>query len=145
MAQAAPVDMNKIVYISEDFLKPAKASFKPYIFVLSELRRPTSIFMAAAVGGNTKFIALKNGTDTTLSDVRQAIRDYLKKYRGHCGLFGMARSFLWVRNETEATLLDLDGTVLGERSGQFWPQDTGIQTRVEGDRTQHPDESARRE
>ena len=109
---------------SKEFIGP-RETFRPYVYICTDMDRPTCISAAAWSGGSTKRLTLTNGV--TLSDVQQRIREFLLKYKGSCPLFGNAKAFLWVRTKTEGTLFGLDAEVIGERTGEFWPPRMEIQ------------------
>jgi hypothetical protein len=114
--------------ISREFLEDRMPSFAPYVFIVTSLRMPTSIAMAAVTGGGTKRILLpKEFTAGSLPSVQRIARKHFVKNKGNCVLFGKIKAFLYVFSPTQGFLLDTGGKLLEVKSGSFWPESICIQ------------------
>jgi hypothetical protein len=109
--------------ISREFIEDRIPSFAPYVFIVTTLRMPTSIAMAAVCGGSMKRILLpKEYTGGSLPLVQEIARKHFVKNEGRCALFGEIKAFLYVFSPTQGFLLDTGGNLLEVKSGSFWPE-----------------------
>jgi len=109
-------------------IPPEVPPFAPYVFIVSSLRMPTSIAMAAATGGSTKTILLPTGTTADdLPIVRDQVRKHYSQNEGNVALFGRTAAYLFVFSPTEAILLDTGANEIGPKTGRFWPLSVSIQ------------------
>jgi len=114
--------------ISPEFLQYRIPQFAAYVFIVSSLRMPTSIAMAAATGGSTKMIVLPTGTTADdLPMVQERVREHYRLSQGNVALWGRTTGYLFVFSPTDAILLDTDGNEVGPKNGRFWPQSVSIQ------------------
>jgi hypothetical protein len=114
---------------SDEFLEIKDPAFQPYVFVLTEDEKPSSIAMAAVAAGGMKYINLPFGTTVeNLATVQEIVHDHAKKVG--VPLFGKITGYLFVYSESEGVLLNLDGTEVGRKQGRFWPMSISIQSRI---------------
>jgi hypothetical protein len=114
----------RINYISQEMIEIREPSFKPYIFIETSDKRPTSISMAAVAANVMKYILLNPGEG--FSDVQRLVREEYEKSRGNCILYGTITGFRWVTSPTESIVLDTDGNELRRENGRFWPKSISI-------------------
>lgn len=115
---------------SSEFLEIQPLKFSPFILVMTEPNKPSSISMAAVAGNALRFIEL--WPDATLQDlpqVQKIVRERCARDQGSVALFGQMAGFFFVFSPTEGILLDVDGNQVegGRRKGRFHPQSTAIQ------------------
>jgi hypothetical protein len=110
----------RINYISEDMIEIKEPPFKPYIFIETSAKRPTSISMAAVCANGMKHILLNPGEG--FADVQRLVRARFDKSQGNVILYGKITGFRYVTSPSESIVLDTDGNELRRENGQFWPR-----------------------
>jgi hypothetical protein len=110
----------RINYIFEDMIEIKELPFKPYIFIETSNKRPTSISMAAVAANGMKYILLNPGEG--FADVQRLVRARFEKSQGNCILYGTIIGFRYVTSATESIVLDTDGNELRRENGRFWPK-----------------------
>jgi hypothetical protein len=110
----------RINYISEEMIEIREQPFKPYIFIETSDKRPTSISMAAVAANGMKHILLNPGEG--FADVQRLVRERFEKSQGKCILYGTITGFRHVTSPTESIVLDTDGNELRRENGKFWPK-----------------------
>ena len=110
----------RINYISEDMIEIKEPPFKPYIFIETSEKRPTSISMAAVCANGMKYIPLNPGEG--FADVQRLVRARFEKSQGNVILYGTITGFRYVTSPTESIVLDTDGNELRRENGRFWPR-----------------------
>jgi hypothetical protein len=106
-------------------------NFRPYVFIVTSLRMPTSIAMAAVAGGGMKTITLPNATTVDdLGRVQVIVIDHFRSNEGNCILFDRIVAFLFVYAPNEGIMMDTAGNVVETKTGQFWPISISIQDQI---------------
>src|ERR1700675_2148918 len=100
----------RINYISEEMIEIREPPFKPYIFIETSDKRPTSISMAAVAANGMKYILLNCGEG--FADVQRLVRARFEKSHGNVILYGTIKGFRYVTSATESIVLDTDGNEL---------------------------------
>ncbi len=120
--------MAQAKFPSPEFLEDRPPTFHPYVFIETTSKMPSSIAMAAATGGSTKYINLeKTFTADDLPRVQAIVREHYLKNEGNCALFGRVVRYRFVYLPTESILLDTEGSETERQTGRYWPQSTSIQ------------------
>lgn len=121
----------RIISISPEFIELHEPPFEPYVLILIEPNKPSSIAMAAAGGGNLKYTPLP--PNTTIDDLPRVQDMVRREHQEHkvVPLFGPTIGFFFVYKPNEGVKLGLDGEVQeGRKQGRFWPQSISIQNRI---------------
>src|SRR4051812_27761492 len=113
MARKTPRIVNPI---SREFLEGPPPRFKPYVFIETVLRIPTSIAMAAAAGGGMKFIKLWEGATTDdLPRVQTVVRQHYVDAKGGVPLFGQVLRYRFIHDTHGSIVLDIDGNEIARQ------------------------------
>ena len=118
----------RIHYISSEMIEIREPSFKPYVFIQTSEKRPTSMSMAAVAANSMKYILLNPGEG--FSDVQRLVRENYKNNDGKCALYWTVTGFRYVTSPTESIGLDTDGNELRRENGRFWPKSISIEDSV---------------
>ena len=110
----------RINFISDDMIEIREPPFKPYIFIETAAKMPSSIAMAAVAGNGMKYILLNPGEG--LPDVQRLVRKHYAKKEGGVILYGAVTGYRYVISPTESLVLDTEGNELRRENGRFWPQ-----------------------
>jgi hypothetical protein len=110
----------RINYISQEMIEIQEPPFKPYIFIQTSDKRPTSISMASVAANGMKYILLNPGEG--FADVQRLVREWFEKSQGNCILYGTITGFRYVTSPTESIALDTKGNELRRENGKFWPE-----------------------
>lgn len=110
----------RINYISPEMIEIKEPPFKPYVFIETSEKMPSSIAMAGATGNGMKHIILNPGEG--LGDVKRLVHEHYKKNDGNCILYGKITGFRYVVSPTESIVMDTDGNELRRENGRFWPK-----------------------
>ena len=103
-----------------------RRNFVPYIAIETELRRPTSITMAAVCGGRMKYIKLiepKNPLSRAedLSRIVKIVVAHFADSGGRCPLFGRITGYRYVRTYEESVRFDINGALIEVIEKPFRP------------------------
>jgi hypothetical protein len=98
--------------------------FKPYVFIETSEKMPSSISMAAVAANGMKCILLNPGEG--FADVQRLVRENYKKNDGKCALYWKITGFRYVISPTESIVLDTDGNEVRRENGRFWPRSISI-------------------
>src|SRR4051812_31768550 len=102
--------------------------FRPYVFIETSSKKPSSIAVAGWVGNQMKYITLSGETTPgQLPSVQAIVRSHFAENQGKCHLYGEITSFRFVVSPTESILLDVEGAVIREEKGKFWPRSISMQ------------------
>jgi len=114
----------RIIYLSPESIEIREPSFKPYIFIETSNKKPTSISQAAVAANSMKYILLNPGEG--FADVQRLVQERFQKSQGNCILYGTITGFRYVTSPTESIVLDTDGNELRRENGRFWPKSISI-------------------
>jgi hypothetical protein len=81
----------RINFISPEMIEIKEPPFKPYIFIETSERMPSSIAMAAAAGNCMKYVLLNPGEG--LPDVQRLVQEHYEEKEGNCILYGKILGF----------------------------------------------------
>src|ERR1700723_3397277 len=94
----------RINYISPEMIEIREPQFKPYIFIETKEKMPSSIAMAAVAGNGMKYILINPGEG--LPDVQRLVKKHYQKTTGDVILYGPVTSYRYVVSPTESIVLD---------------------------------------
>jgi hypothetical protein len=114
----------RIIYLSPEMIEIREPAFKPYIFIDTSEKRPTSISMASICANQMKYVMLNPGEG--FADVQRLVQDRFQKSQGNCILYGTITGFRYVTSPTESIVLDTDGNELRRENGRFWPKSISL-------------------
>ena len=113
---------------SEEFLEIQPPRFQPFVFVKTKLYSPTSVAMAAVGGWGLKIINLpETFTADNLPKVQEIVRKHFVENQGGIPLWHEIEGYFFVFTPSEGILLDVDGNLIGRRTGKYHPQSIAIQ------------------
>lgn len=102
-------------YFTEEYL-----AFKPYIFIKTDFKlREERVFMLAAIY-NRLYLTFPNGFwrkshTQKLLEAQEKARNFMAETRGKIAIWGNAQYFYYYYAKDKALVLDVDGSIVGER------------------------------
>jgi len=122
------IRQNTSPWPSDEFLEIRPPKFEPFVFVKTKLFFPTSVAMAAVGGWGLKIINLSETfTADDLPKVQEIVRKHFVENQGGIPLWHEIEGYLYAYTPTEGILLDVEGKVIGTRTGKYHPQSIEIQ------------------
>jgi hypothetical protein len=104
----------------------AREAFRPHLFIITELSRPTSITMAIWTGMADRTINLPEDfaahpPEKQLKIVQSVLRQHFKDNQGECRFFGKILGYYYVHHFRENIRLDVEGNVEMDETTPFTP------------------------
>ena len=113
--------------------KEKRTNWKPFLYALTELSRPTSITMAAACGGDSSLRFSEVPASVTvmpfeeqISEVGNLLREHFKQKEGRTHFFGKIVGYVYNYTYDYGIELSICGEVVGERITPFNPPVTEL-------------------
>lgn len=109
-----PSQISNIIHELSDHV-----NFKPFIYLITERERPSSITVAAMCGGAMKYLRLKpeitdSSYEDQISQVREIILKDYEKRKGICSLFGPITGYYYQMESHTTIEFDNEGSVVQE-------------------------------
>lgn len=124
LIKTAEVKEHEAVLAAQEKKRHERLHFRPYVFVESSLRTPSSITIAGLLGCRMKFIRLPDyclemRDEDQLTAVQDIVRRHYQENHGQCPLFGDITGYHFVNNYDESIRLAAHGSVISREVGHF--------------------------